>query len=357
MTILRLAFLSILSSFLLLGGPAAGKPDGLTIKLIHRDSPASPLYNGNITFIERIQRLVNQTKARVSYLYSLISANAETNGSQSIHPNVVIRAPIAIQAMSTYMVRFGIGTFNANFPARPFKSYHLHMDTGSALTWTDGGTTTGILAQETFTFLSSSGSPQTIPNIVFGCSFDSSEMQYGEDHNQVNGIFGLGWGIRSFVNQIGSLRHGTFSYCLKLNDDHALDTYLRFGTNISQPAGRCIIDFGTTFTTIVKPAYDVVIRTFMQYFSGLPNMTRSRLFEEFFEFCYERSVPEGFRDLPGMTFHLRKADLEVRPEGTCFFGGDHFTSLGAYQQTNQKFIYDIPRKQLQFAPEDCAQNA
>jgi hypothetical protein len=137
MTILRLAiFLSILSSLLLLGGPVVGKPNGLTIKLIHRDSPASPLYPGNITLIERIQRLVNQSKARASFLSSMISANTDqTNGSQSIHPNEAFRAPIAIQAMSTYMVRLGIGTFNATFPARPFKTYHLHMDTGSALTW------------------------------------------------------------------------------------------------------------------------------------------------------------------------------------------------------------------------------
>jgi hypothetical protein len=178
------------------------------------------------------------------------------------------------------MLRFGIGTFNAIFPARPFKSYHLHMDTGSALTWTqcqdcetlgyrcfpcspfpnristsyrplpcnrhplctpyecigdscsyqlrymDGATATGILAQEAFTFVSSSGRPQTIPNIVFGCTIDSADVKYGEDDNQVSGIFGLGWGARSFGIQIDSLSHGTFSYCLKLNDGHDLDTYL-----------------------------------------------------------------------------------------------------------------------------------
>jgi hypothetical protein len=477
MTILRLAiFLSILSSLLLLGGPVVGKPNGLTIKLIHRDSPASPLYPGNITLIERIQRLVNQSKARASFLSSMISANTDqTNGSQSIHPNEAFRAPIAIQAMSTYMVRLGIGTFNATFPARPFKTYHLHMDTGSALTWIqcqdcelpgnhcfpcreppfpktisrsyralpcnmhplcaphqcignscsyqekymDGAATTGILSQESFTFVSSSGRPQTLLNIVFGCSIDSTDMRYGDDDNQVSGIFGLGWGIRSFVNQIShqSLYDGTFSYCLKFNDGRALDTYLRFGPGISQPttglqttkldqfkssapyyidligisingtrlsinpalfllqfdgSGGCIIDSGTTFTSIIRPAFDVVIRTFLLYFSSLPNMTRSRLFEGFFDLCYERSVPEGFRDLPGMTFHLSNADLEVRPEGAFFVkplnsgkevfclaivADDHYTSLGAYQQTNQKFIYDIPRKQLQFALADCAQDA
>jgi hypothetical protein len=31
------------------------------------------------------------------------------------------------------------------------------------------------------------------------------------------------------------------------------------------------------------------------------------------------SVPEALRDLPGVTFHLRNADLELRPEGTLYF--------------------------------------
>jgi hypothetical protein len=91
---------------------------------------------------------------------------------------------------------------------------------------------TGILGHEAFAFVSSSGMPQTIPNIVFGCTIDSTDMNYGEDDNQVSGIFGLGWGLRSFVNQIGSLSHGTFSYCLKFNDGHALGTYLTFGADI-----------------------------------------------------------------------------------------------------------------------------
>lgn len=73
----------------------------------------------------------------------------------------------------------------------------------------DGAYTIGILASEVFTFLSTSGRPQTIPNVVFGCSIDTADMHYGGNDNQVNGIFGLGWGIRSFVNQIQDLSHGT----------------------------------------------------------------------------------------------------------------------------------------------------
>ena len=73
-------------------------------------------------------------------------------------------------------------------------------------------------------------------------------------------------------------------------------------------------------------------------------MTRTTIFEAYFDLCYERSVLEGFRDLPGMTFHLRNAEIEVAPQGTfvvkqlnsgeevfclAIVGGDHATILGA----------------------------
>lgn len=46
-------------------------------------------------------------------------------------------------------------------------------------------------------------------------------------------------------------------------------------------SGGCAIDSGTTFT-IIKSAYDVVIRKLLLYFSGFPNMTRTRIFESCF---------------------------------------------------------------------------
>jgi hypothetical protein len=164
-----------------------------------------------------------------------------------------------------------------------------------------------------------------------------------------------------YIELLGISINGT-----RLNINPAL-----FALQFDGSAG-CVIDSGSSFTRIIRPAYDEVKRTLLVYFSGLRKMTRSRLFEGDFELCYERSVPEGFRDLPSMTFHLRNAELEVGPEGTFFvkqlnngnevfclaiIGDDHYTSLGSYQQTNEKFIYGITRKQLQFAPEDCAQNA
>jgi hypothetical protein len=120
--VMRLAFLSILSSLLLLGGPVAGKPNGLTIKLIHRDSPASPLYPGNITFSERIRRLVKQSKARAT--------------------NEAIRVPFGIQGMANAAnAEIWHWHLQCNFPCKTIQVIPLahgyrkcpHMDAVSGL--------------------------------------------------------------------------------------------------------------------------------------------------------------------------------------------------------------------------------
>lgn len=38
-------------------------------------------------------------------------------------------------------------------------------------------------------------------------------------------------------------------------------------------------------------------------------------------------------------------------------GDDRLTLLGAYQQTNHRFIYDVKVNQLRFAPVHCALDA
>jgi hypothetical protein len=178
----------------------------------------------------------------------------------------------------------------------------------------DGSSIVSILANETFTFDSGTGTPETIPEIAFGCTIDSTNMDYGGEENLVTGIFGLECGPRSFVTQIDSLSHGRFSYCLKPDDGHDLNTYLRFGKDIpaeiagSQTttllhlkdwqayyicllgisvnsqrlnidptqfflrhnrSGGCIIDSGSTFTHLIKPAYDELISNLEAHFRAL----------------------------------------------------------------------------------------
>ncbi|KAM1001422.1 hypothetical protein ACFX15_007604 [Malus domestica] len=56
----------ILSISFLLTCIAAGKPNGLSVELIHIYSPASPLYPGNISFEEEIHRLIHQSMVNAS---------------------------------------------------------------------------------------------------------------------------------------------------------------------------------------------------------------------------------------------------------------------------------------------------
>lgn len=407
MTLLPFLCRFFLSSLLLLMSPASCRRNGLTIQLIHRDSPASPLHSNlaNLTSVEKLQRLIHQSNTRINYLLS-----TKTN----IHPQM-IRPTIDLTQLSTYLVNVGIGTFDANFNSP--KVYYLHMDRGSELTWTqcaecpspghhcfpqkdppfpntksksykplpckqhplclpnqcigdscsinmsfmDGSSIVSILANETFTF--DSGTPETIPEIAFSCTIDSTNMDYGGEENLVTGIFGLGWGPRSFLTQIDSLSHGRFSYCLKTDDGHDLNTYLRFGEDIpaeiagSQTttllhlkdwqacyisllgisvnaqrlninptqfvlrhnrSGGCIIDSGSTFTHLIRPAYSALISNLEEHFSGSSNLNR---IEGAFDLCYLRLVPEGYDSLPIMTFHLRNnANLEIGPEQMFYVG-------------------------------------
>ncbi|CAB4281504.1 unnamed protein product [Prunus armeniaca] len=114
---------------------AAGKPNGLTMELIHVDSPASPLYPGNISYEEEIQRLIDRSIARVQHHHYTLASLGNNNVSQTIINPLDIRPKLEFYPYGSYLVQVGIGTFDAPFPARSFNTYYLYTDTGSILTW------------------------------------------------------------------------------------------------------------------------------------------------------------------------------------------------------------------------------
>ncbi|KAK4438086.1 hypothetical protein Salat_0142700 [Sesamum alatum] len=82
------------------------------------------------------------------------------------------------------------------------------------------------------------------------------------------------------------------------------------------PTGGCIIDSGTPYSRIVKPAYNKLKEGLENYFSMNKNLQRTTGGLGL-ELCYERRKPEGFKDLPDITFHLQgsKGGLVIKPEG------------------------------------------
>ncbi|XP_048328377.2 aspartic proteinase CDR1-like [Ziziphus jujuba] len=286
-SILFLSFLILLITFFL-PSIGNGKPDGLTIKLIHRDSPESPLYNPNLTRAQRIEKLILQFRARVKHIRSI----AHDFHGRPLFKADAVSAKIDYQQSALFMAQVGIGTFTSG--SNSSFSYFLLMDTGSALIWiqcegckdpghhsfyqkepvfpdkqstsyrkllckrhplcfpqecignfcsyhrdyADNSSTRGYLATKTFRFDSNSSTQikEVVPNIVFGCGFDQA-IDYGDEGN-IAGLMALGWSQRSLVTQSGSRSNNRFSYCLQtMNRNHSQNTYLRFGSDIPQTPG------------------------------------------------------------------------------------------------------------------------
>ncbi|KAM1917891.1 hypothetical protein ACFX13_037441 [Malus domestica] len=128
-------FLSLLSTLLvaLMLPPChrvTAKPDGLTLKLISRNSPESPFYQPNLTYEQRIQDLAHQL-ARAQYLMTTL-ASKKNQTLDSFTPETVHMIFNNFQDLASYHVRIGVGTLST---APQYKSYNLLVDTGSDLTW------------------------------------------------------------------------------------------------------------------------------------------------------------------------------------------------------------------------------
>ncbi|KAL0459618.1 UNVERIFIED_CONTAM: Aspartyl protease AED3 [Sesamum latifolium] len=445
---------------------------GLTLPLIHPESPESPMFKSNATHEQRIRGLIYQSHARVAgYLPTSVAQSASP---YNVNPDLV-RPQVSIQYPYYYMVKVGIGTFTARPPYPSFKSYYLYMDTGSDLLWIqcegcrapggrcfnqkepvypnslsrsyyplpckkhklcvpnqcigascsynvrylDNTSSSGVLASENFVFNSNVGRMEVLKNLVYGCGVDNRK-NYGNNSNQIAGIMGLGWGSYSILSQANSLTEGRFSYCLPAISKYTQkwpNTYLRFGNdavkrsnssttpllrindqkvyhvvlqgisinskklNVSDRdfrlrgdgSGGCIIDSGTPFSRLIKPAYIVLEKALKRYFWGQRNLKPYKG-PKGLELCYERKKAEGFKNLPSMTFHLKNADLVVPPEALflvmdkissvkgeyvclAILPSDFISVIGSYQQTNQRLIYNTKQQQLLFSPENCSKDA
>ncbi|XP_026384486.1 aspartic proteinase CDR1-like [Papaver somniferum] len=100
--------------------------------------------------------------------------------------------------------------------------------------------TFGIVSEERFTLGSNTSGRLESINLHMNCGFlqDNFENFFGKNHlhdepDLIAGILGLGVGQWSFVNQLGVVGEGKFSYCFETFNDNieGSDTYLRFGAD------------------------------------------------------------------------------------------------------------------------------
>lgn len=176
--------------------------------------------------------------------------------------------------------------------------------------------------------------------------------------------------ISSKSRSIPTLQH----YYLNLLDISVGRRRLRFPpgtfTLWQNGTGGCVIDSGSVSSFLDKKAYDFVMAEFDRQFRRL-GLERARNMNVGFEYCYKKEIKinENFKGFPDLTFHFEGADFVVeskymyiyrrRQEYFCVvlmpFPGK--TIIGAWQQQNTRFVYDLNLHQLQFAPEDCSRDS
>ncbi|XP_048323885.1 aspartic proteinase nepenthesin-1 [Ziziphus jujuba] len=263
------------------------KPTGFTLSLIPGDSPDSPLYQGNLTRHERMQRLINITQSKAS-LYRLMSSWPGNATTTPIGPEN-INLPM-IRNNFYYAVKIGIGN--------PVYNAYLLLDTGSGLIWTQcepcptcypmeygiydprrsntysmlpsshalcqsgyykrvqnqcmytmiygaeavaGGSTStlpvpktqGVASLETFTFANNEGGFSNIDGVIFGCSRYVQNFQDLMFNQKISGILGMNTAPDSLVTQLMNRIDRKFSYCIpSVLDQTTRPILVNFGTDV-----------------------------------------------------------------------------------------------------------------------------
>lgn len=235
--------------------------NGITVDLIHRDSPLSPFYNPNITRFERLRNAFHRSLARKT---SLNPTSISTTDSIQEHLKY---------SGGEYLMKISIGT--------PPVQILVIVDTGSDLLWTkclpctkceqnaplfdprkstsyrnlscgsnlchdlgkdgycennyckynipyrDKSYSKGDLAEETISLQSNCGKPVPF-KVAFGCGHDNQE---NSEETGAAGIIGLGGRELSLVKQLYKSIGGKFSYCLTQIDESHSPSKISFGSN------------------------------------------------------------------------------------------------------------------------------
>ncbi|XP_020549898.1 aspartic proteinase CDR1-like [Sesamum indicum] len=350
------------------------------LKLIHRDSPLSPLYQPNLSDFQRFKRNVEISEARASYFQRWSEIYSEGN---SMKPqNISLRLPLKFTE-PIYTVELGLGT--------PFVQRTLVFDTGSGITWTQCKPCFQCFKQKeplfdtrksssyklmpvknklamTFTCTvfgcayyvgyTAAHVPYRVPGLVFGCG-TFNKGPFGAK-NAVSGILGMDKQPVSFARQLGGLIREQFSYCLtekvsasyvkfgveaKIRGRNAQSTpflkhnqyAVHYGLNLVDISiggqklgltqgtfsGGCVIDSGGSISLLETNAYSAVQDSLERYFSKFKNVRRLLGDGAPSGFlCYTQ--PKGFKRFPNLTFHFLGADFRVPSENLFLFRRNFF---------------------------------
>ncbi|KAK9691664.1 hypothetical protein RND81_09G210700 [Saponaria officinalis] len=252
------------------------KLGGLKLKMVYIDSPNSPLYQPNLTDLERVKRWVAISDSRMRRLTKNV-----THMSRNLKPDGA--TPQLFYDNSFFYVELGLGKFRNG----AYQSIYVIFDTASDFMWTqcedctncfhqsspyfarkssvtyrsypcnecpggqcsqdhctyersygDGTHVRGIWARDKLTLVSSFYNQEFISKFTFVCAIDIQNFPSGRNPNNViTGNVGMGNGRFSLLSQLGTRANYQFSYCLQDpqgREDHYLPMFLRFGDDIER---------------------------------------------------------------------------------------------------------------------------
>ncbi|CAL0310260.1 unnamed protein product [Lupinus luteus] len=358
------------------------KPNGLSIDLIHIDSPLSPFYNSSLTHKEV---LINAAKRSIS----------RNKAGTVIIPN-----------NGDYLMKIYIGT-------PPVESLAI-ADTGSDHIWVqhaescsflkkhacvasthcrkhlsfkDRSISEGDLAMDTISLGANEDSLVTYPKTIVRCG----DVNIENFKSRREGVIGLGGGPLSLVSQLGEGIGHIFSYCL-LSYTKNITSKLKIGSESTMPPSvaitttplvskspytlklesvsvestklkpsqslNMIIDSGTTLTYIAKSFYDSIeisVADAVEYDAVLSP-------PEPYKLCYELGSMDN-DVVPSIKFHFPKVDMHLPKHNVFVNVGSNLclsivptegvSVLGNSAQVNFKVEFDLKRNTVSFAPTDC----
>ncbi|KAL9231745.1 hypothetical protein vseg_006932 [Gypsophila vaccaria] len=172
---------------------------------------------------------------------------------------------------------------------------------------------------------------------------------------------------------------GTPFYYLDLVDLSVADNRLQLGASMfalkSNGLGGCYIESSIPMTYLPRVAYDMVERAVAHHYENLNWRIVTRLRPSplaHLPLCYTQPRPLYKPRMPKITFHFENGaylevkkpmGLYVQPRGVLYCleilpdaFGTETTIIGALQQANHRFVYDIRASRLNFTTQDCATN-
>ncbi|RWR81117.1 Aspartic proteinase CDR1 [Cinnamomum micranthum f. kanehirae] len=389
------------------------------VDLIHRDSPRSPFYNSSETLSGRMLRAFRHSSSRVNHYLGTNNSITLNGLASKVIPNVADylmtislgTPPVQILAVadtgsdliwtqcepckscydqdapyfnpkksSTYRVLPCPSNFCS---AIPQASCNTNKTCDYAYSYGDMSYTYGILAAETLTMGSTTGSSVKIPKVAFGCGHTNG----GTFTSHGAGLVGLGGGPLSLISQLGSSIDGKFAYCLVPLHQNTASSHMDFGDSaivtgmeqspplsspnkisvggktISLPQaekGNIIIDSGTTCSFLPTSIYEELL----SLLKNAINLTTARDPTETLDLCYELGkdfkVPDLKFDFDGAQLVLGSLNtfISINDEVTClaFMASDSLSIFGNVAQQNFKVGYDLQSKKVSFQPTDCTKH-